>query len=46
MGEPTASRLLSIHNIAWTLGLMERMRVAITAGKLDSLRGEVLSVWG
>ena len=46
VGEPTASRLLSIHNIAWTLGLMERMRVAITAGELDSLRREVLSVWG
>ena len=46
VGEPTASRLLSLHNIAWTLGLMQRMRVAITAGKLDSLRREVLSVWG
>ena len=31
VGEPTASRLLSIHNVAWTIDLMRRMRVAISA---------------
>lgn len=46
VGEPTASRLLSIHNVSWTLQLMERMRQAITAGSFDSLRREVLEVWG
>ncbi len=46
VGEPTAARLVSIHNIAWTLQLMERMRAAISSGQFDSLRREVLAVWG
>ncbi len=45
VGEPTASRLLSLHNVAWTMHLMERMRVAIRQGRFDSLRREVLEVW-
>ena len=45
VGEPTASRLLSLHNIAWTLQLMESMRVAIAAGHFDALRNDVLAVW-
>lgn len=46
VGEPTASRLLSIHNIAWTIDLMDRMRTAITEGTFDSMRRDVLAVWG
>ncbi len=46
VGEPTASRLLSLHNIAWTLQLMTSMRTAIAAGQYESLRRDVLSVWG
>jgi queuine tRNA-ribosyltransferase len=46
VGEPTASRLLSIHNISWTLQLMARMRSAIAAGTFDDLRREVLAIWG
>lgn len=45
VGEPTASRLLSIHNVAWTIDLMNRMRSAIEAGRFEALRREVLSVW-
>lgn len=45
VGEPTASRLLSIHNVAWTIDLMNRMRSAIHAGSFEALRREVLSVW-
>jgi queuine tRNA-ribosyltransferase len=44
--EPTASRLVSLHNVAWTFDLMERMRRAIAAGTFDALRTEVLAVWG
>ncbi len=44
--EPTGSRLMSLHNVAWTLNLMARMRAAITAGTLSDLRREVLEVWG
>jgi queuine tRNA-ribosyltransferase len=45
VGEPTAARLLTWHNVAWTLRLMERMRAAIADGAFDALRAEVLSVW-
>ncbi len=45
VGEPTASRLLSIHNVAWTIDLMNQMREAIRVGRFDALRREVLSVW-
>ena len=46
VGEPTASRLLSIHNVAWTIDLMQRMRTAIADGTFDVLRSNVLEVWG
>ena len=46
VGEPTASRLVSMHNIAWTLQLMASMRAAIRDGTFDALRREVLAVWG
>ncbi len=46
VGEPTASRLVSIHNISWTLQLMDRMRAAIAAGTFEQLRRDVLATWG
>lgn len=46
VGEPTAARLMSIHNVAWTLQLMDRIRDAIAAGTFDRLRRQVLDVWG
>ena len=46
VGEPSASRLLSIHNVAWTIDLMARMGAAIRAGEFGSLRRSVLDVWG
>jgi queuine tRNA-ribosyltransferase len=45
VGEPTASRLVSLHNIAWTLALMARMREAILAGTFQQVRRDVLAVW-
>jgi queuine tRNA-ribosyltransferase len=45
VGEPTAARLLSIHNVAWTIVLMDRMREAIVSGTFSSLRSSVLDVW-
>ena len=46
VGEPTASRLVSLHNLAWTLHLMGRARSAIIGGTFSALRREVLEVWG
>lgn len=44
--EPTASRLVSLHNIAWTLAFMRRMREEIHSGCFGALRSEILAVWG
>jgi len=44
--EPSASRLLSIHNVAWTIDLMGRMRTAIAEQRFAQLRRAVLDVWG
>ena len=46
VGEPTAARLLTVHNVAWTLDLVRRMRSAIAGGTFDALRRDVLAVWG
>jgi queuine tRNA-ribosyltransferase len=43
--EPTGGRLLSIHNLAWLLGLVERARMAIQTGTLGRLRTEVAAIW-
>jgi queuine tRNA-ribosyltransferase len=46
VGEPSAARLLTIHNLAWTFALVERLRAAIAEGRLDDLRRQVLATWG
>jgi queuine tRNA-ribosyltransferase len=45
VAEPTAARLLTIHNLTWTLELMARIRVAVAEDRLDTLRREVATVW-
>lgn len=45
VGEPSAQRLTTLHNLAWTLGLVDRMRRAILDGTFASLRRDVLSTW-
>ena len=45
VNEPTASRLLSLHNLAWTLALMDRLRESIIAGTYSSARSAIMSVW-
>ena len=46
VGEPTAWRLLSLHNLAFVLGLMARARAAIAEGTLDQLRARTSAAWG
>ncbi len=46
VGEPTASRLVSLHNVAWTSHLLDDMRAAIVAGTFQELRRGIMSVWG
>jgi queuine tRNA-ribosyltransferase len=43
--EPTGGRLLTIHNLSWLLGLVERSRDAIQAGSLAAMRAEVAAIW-
>ena len=45
VGEPTAWRLLSIHNLAFVLGLMAEARTAIEHGRFDELRARTAEVW-
>ena len=45
VGEPTASRLVSLHNLAWTIALMGQARSAILAGTFGAFRKQVLDVW-
>jgi queuine tRNA-ribosyltransferase len=45
VGEPSAARLVSVHNVAWTVQLMDRIRAAIRSGTLLQMRRDVLNVW-
>jgi queuine tRNA-ribosyltransferase len=45
VGEPSAARLLTLHNLAWVFGLMARMRTAIANGTLAALRDEIVDIW-
>ncbi len=45
VGEPSGPRLLTWHNLAWQLGLMEQIREAVTGGHLRQLRARVAATW-
>ncbi len=44
--EPTGARLLTLHNLAWLLDFVARLRVAIGEGRFEPFRAETLEVWG
>ncbi len=43
--EPTAARMLTLHNVAWMLRFMGRIRDSIADGTLDTLRRETQDLW-
>lgn len=43
--EPTAPRLLTIHNVHWTLALIDEVRGAIAAGTLAAVRSRIASAF-
>jgi queuine tRNA-ribosyltransferase len=45
VGEPTAWRLVSIHNLAFVLRLMAEARAAIVAGEFAALRTSTSEAW-
>ncbi len=46
LGEPTAARLLTIHNVHWLSALVAGLRDAIAEGRFVQERARVLDVWG
>lgn len=44
--EPTAPRLLTIHNVWWTLRLVEELRAAVEGGTLDRVRSRIAAAYG
>ncbi|MGH9242883.1 MAG: tRNA guanosine(34) transglycosylase Tgt [Acidimicrobiales bacterium] len=43
--ELTAPRLLTVHNVAWILRLVDRMREAIRAGTFSAFHADVGAIW-
>ena len=43
--EPTAPRLLTVHNLAWLRDLVVRSRASIVEGTFADLRAEVAAAW-
>ena len=43
--EPTAPRLITLHNVAWLLRFMDRLAAAIRAGEYATFRAETSAVW-
>jgi queuine tRNA-ribosyltransferase len=46
VGEPSAGRLVSLHNLAWLTGLVARARQAVLDGQFGPFCQEVIGVWG
>jgi queuine tRNA-ribosyltransferase len=44
--EPTAPRLITLHNVAWTFALVAEARAAIAAGTLATLRSRIATAYG
>jgi queuine tRNA-ribosyltransferase len=45
VGEPSAGRLVSLHNLYWLEALVQRARGAIAEGRLAQLQAEVGTTW-
>ena len=43
--EPAAARLLTVHNLAFTLELVASLRAAVVSGTFAKRRAEVLAIW-
>jgi queuine tRNA-ribosyltransferase len=45
VGEPTAGRLLTVHNLSWLLALVHELRSAIAEGTFEDVRRRIHGVW-
>ena len=39
-------RAPTLHNLAWLLDFVDRLRTAIDEGRFEAFRTETLAVWG
>jgi queuine tRNA-ribosyltransferase len=44
--EPTGPRLVTVHNLAWTLRFVDAMRWAIREGRFGAFRQATVDIWG
>jgi queuine tRNA-ribosyltransferase len=44
--EPTGPRLVTVHNVAWTLRFVEAIRDAIRSGTFAAFRQHTAAIWG
>ncbi len=44
-GEPTAGRIITLHNLAWLGDLTRRIRSSIIDGRFERFREEIWSIW-
>jgi queuine tRNA-ribosyltransferase len=44
--EPTGPRLITLHNLWWTLALVDEIRVAVEAGSLSGVRSRIAAAYG
>jgi queuine tRNA-ribosyltransferase len=44
--EPTAPRLVTLHNLWWTLALVDEIRASVQAGSLDGVRSRIAAAYG
>jgi queuine tRNA-ribosyltransferase len=44
--EPTAPRLITLHNLAWTLRLVDDIQAAVIGGDLAALRSRIAAAYG
>jgi len=45
VGEPTGPRLLTLHNVAWTIALVQEARAAVLLGDLGRVRSDIRRGW-
>jgi queuine tRNA-ribosyltransferase len=45
VGEPTVGRLVTMHNLHWTFGLVATLRAAILDGTFDAVRRHASAPW-
>jgi queuine tRNA-ribosyltransferase len=45
VSEPTAGRLLTVHNLSWLLALVHEIRTAIADGTFETVRRGIHEVW-